>query len=132
MRESTQIKLHFLFGTMDFLTGLMLLAFPDWTQSLLHLNVPLESEQALLQLIGAFVLATGSAYALPFVLKGRLAVACSHVWILTCLDRFLIALVVSLLIVTDRLSISWCLVALTDASIALIQITWLKGVNRGS
>lgn len=112
-------------GSCDGLTGLMLLTAPLFTLKLMGIT-PLPAEPIYMRWIGAFVFSVGSSYALPFLstdprthhrrLMGVLELTA---WIRICIGLF-----VAVGVVTQGLASGWTSVALTDGTLATVQL-WL-------
>jgi hypothetical protein len=114
-------------GLTDTSTGLLLIARPEFTLGIMGIqSVPMEI--VYMQFIGAFVLATGSAYLVMLRLYQRLKdlSLIKTTLILTAWLRLVIGLFVSAAVIRGALECAWIMVAITDGSFALIQIGALR------
>ena len=117
-------------GTMDACTGLMLVVGPGLTLRLM--SVPAVGTEAMpfLSWMGVFIAGIGLSYAL--VLRGDREG--QTVWIFTSLVRLLVALFLTVKILSGSLSTAWVLVAATDAVVAAVQLIviragWWRGAG---
>ena len=111
-------KLLLLFaGSMDSLTGLLLITAPELTAGLMRVQTT-PQPIVFLQWIGVFVLGIGSSYFYPLL---RDAGQTRTVLLLTAWPRLLVALFVGQAVLTGRLDPAWSGVALVDGLLALIQ-----------
>jgi hypothetical protein len=110
-------------GTMDALTGLLLVTAPGFVLQLLKIAPPSADALVFLSWIGVFVMAVGLSYG--FALgshRGR----GETVWAFTALVRVLVAVFVVVRIVGGSLEAAWGMVALSDFSVAVVQILILR------
>jgi len=120
---------NFAVGATDAGTGLLLVVAPEFTLRLMRVPPPEPAAMVFVSWIGAFVAAVGCAY---FLAPRRLAdaTACARlatVWRVTTIARGLVAAFVTWRVVDGLLPVEWLTVALTDAVIAAVQFTWLRG-----
>ena len=109
-------------GAMDASTGLLLVTCPGWVLATLGI-APLPAESGvLLRWIGVFVGAVGLSYGLA--LKGEREG--EAVWAFTALVRGMVAAFVTVNIVGGTLEPAWAGVAVTDAVVAVVQVTGLR------
>lgn len=116
-------------GTMDALTGVLLMAVPGFTLRLMGLAVP-AGEWIWVSWIGAFVFAVGACYffALRPLVDRESRIGCAMVWRMTASARTVVALFLIGKIVSGALDRGWATVAITDAIVATVQ--WV-GLKRG-
>ena len=118
-------------GSMDALTGLMLIAAPAVVLRLLGITGISPDALVFLSWIGVFVLSVGLSYGLALGKRGW----GEATWIFTAATRILVAAFLTTKILDESLMRPWALVALADASVAILQIAilragWWKEVRR--
>ena len=106
-------------GSMDFLTGLLLVVAPGFVLGLLRIEQPSADALVFLSWIGVFVAAVGLSYGLAL---GKNRDRCETVWMITGLVRIMVAAFLTVRIVDGSLSVPWALVALSDAGVAAVQV----------
>jgi Na+-driven multidrug efflux pump len=109
-------------GSMDTLTGLMLLADPAGVLRLLRIAPPSPDALVFLSWIGIFVMAVGLSYGLALNKRGR----GEAVWMFTSGVRMLVAVFLTFRILDHSLEKPWILVAVADATVAIVQIAILR------
>jgi hypothetical protein len=119
-------------GSMDALTGLLLVLAPGMVLDLLGIAPPSPDAMVFISWIGVFVTAVGLSYGFALG-KGR--GRGEAVWIFTSLVRLLVAVFLIVRILDESLARPWALVALADGAVAVVQIAilrkgWWKGVSR--
>jgi hypothetical protein len=127
MNRTILLAYQLLAGASDTTTGALLLVAPALTLRLMQLHAP-DAAMVYLSLVGAFVFAVGLAY-----LYGAWLVACNGcrrrlemVWLLTAFTRTSVAVFVFSQVLTSTLEAGWLTVALTDATLVLIQTIGLR------
>ena len=118
-------------GSMDSLTGVWLIFYPAGVLSLLGIAPPNGEALIYLSWIGVFVLSVGLSYGLALGKRGW----AEATWIFTSGTRILVAVFLAAKILDETLVKPWALVALADATVAIIQIAilragWWKEVHR--
>jgi hypothetical protein len=118
-------------GSMDALTGILLIFFPVLVLKMLKIEPPSADALVFLSWIGVFVMSVGLSYGLALGKRGR----AEAVWVFTSLVRIMVAVFLMVRILDGSLQKAWALVALSDASVALIQIAilragWWREVHR--
>ena len=118
-------------GSMDALTGILLIFFPVLVLKMLNIDLPSADALVFLSWIGVFVMSVGLSYGLALGKRGR----AEAVWIFTSLVRIMVAVFLTGRILDGSLQRAWALVALSDAVVALIQIAilragWWREVHR--
>lgn len=118
-------------GSMDALTGLLLVLAPGRVLEQLGIARPAEDALVFVSWIGVFVMAVGLSYGLALGKRGWGEAA----WSFTSLVRLLVAVFLTTQILGETMAKPWALVALTDAAVALVQIAvlragWWKEVHR--
>jgi hypothetical protein len=114
-------------GLCDSATGLLLIAAPAWTLSLMGLTV-IPQPIVFVRYIGIFVLSVGLTYvwaAVHWPFRMRARKEWSTQWKMTALIRSLVALFVVWQVAAGALELRWISVALSDGAFALIQWTGL-------
>lgn len=109
-------------GSMDALTGLLLVVFPAWVLQCLRIAPPAPDALVFLSWIGVFVGGVGLSYllALGDRRSGK------TVWMFTALVRTLVAVFVIAQIDIGSLAPAWLMVALTDAVVAVVQMAVVR------
>ena len=115
-------------GAMDALTGVMLVFFPAMTLGLIGIVPPPHESLVLVSWIGVFVTGVGLSYGMAL---GSPAYGAA-VWGVTGLVRALVAVFLTIKILSGALAPAWLMVALTDGVVAAAQFTvlrmgWWKG-----
>jgi hypothetical protein len=110
-------------GSMDALTGLLLVIAPAGVLRLLKIGAPSADALVFLSWIGVFVMSVGLSYGFAL---GRHRSRGETVWAFTALVRMLVALFLTVNIVSGTLESAWAVVALSDASVAVVQIAILR------
>jgi hypothetical protein len=118
-------------GSMDALTGILLIFFPVLVLKMLKIEPPSADALVFLSWIGVFVMSVGLSYGLALGKRGR----AEAVWVFTSLVRIMVAVFLMVRILDGSLQRAWALVALSDAVVALIQIAilragWWREVHR--
>ena len=104
-------------GSMDAVTGLLLIVSPLLVLRLLGL-APLSAESLIfLNWVGVFVLAVGLSYGLALTGRAR----GEAVWMFTGMVRILVAVFLTIRIVTGAMEPAWLLVAASDGLVAAGQ-----------
>lgn len=118
-------------GSMDALTGLLLMFSPMLVLKMLRIEPPSPDALVFLSWIGVFVMSVGLSYGLALGKRSR----GEAVWIFTSMVRILVAVFLTVRILDGSLQKAWALVALADASVALVQgimlrAGWWREVHR--
>lgn len=118
-------------GSMDALTGLMLILTPEAVLRLLGILPQAQDTLVFVSWIGTFVLAVGLSYGLALGKRG----AGEATWVFTSLVRILVAAFLTVRILNESMVQTWALVAVADAAVAIVQIVilragWWKEVHR--
>lgn len=104
-------------GGMDALTGLLLIVAPLWVLRTLGIS-PLADESLLfLSWVGVFVLAVGTSYGLTLTGRAR----GETVWMFTAWVRGLVAVFLTIKVMTSAMEPAWWLVAASDGVVAVFQ-----------
>ena len=106
-------------GGMDAFTGALLLATPSRVLELLQIPPVGDEASLFLRWIGIFVMGVGLSYFFGLGRKGQ----GEAIWYATALIRTMVAVFLTTAILTDQMPMPWLLVAITDASVAIIQIS---------
>lgn len=109
-------------GSMDALTGLLLVAAPSLVLQSLGIAPPSPDALVFLSWIGVFVGGVGLSYAMALGDRRR----GKAVWMVTALVRTLVAAFVTWRIDTGSLAPAWLAVALTDAAVAVVQMAVVR------
>lgn len=110
-------------GSMDALTGLLLIFAPELVLKLLRIEPPSPDALVFLSWIGVFVMAVGLSYGFAL---GRHRGSGEAVWRFTALARILVAVFLIIQITGGRMAPAWAAVALSDGAVALVQMAILR------
>ncbi len=110
-------------GSMDALTGLLLIFAPASVLRLLKIEVPSPDAMVFLSWIGVFVMAVGLSYGLAL---GRHRGSGEAVWMFTSLARILVTVFLVIQITRENMAPAWLVVALSDGMVALVQMVILR------
>ena len=109
-------------GLMDTVTGVLLVMAPTLVLRLMWIAGQ-PAETVWLRFIGAFVAGVGMMYLHPLVAaKGRSATLLAAALEFTAIARAAVGLVVAVSVANGSLPAAWCSVAVTDLSLAAVQI----------
>lgn len=109
-------------GSMDAVTGLLLVFVPGLVLRLLRIEPPSADAWVFVSWIGVFVTGVGLSYGLAMGAAAR----AETVWIFTALIRSLVAIFLGAQIWAGALAPAWALVAVADASVAVGQLVILR------
>lgn len=111
-------------GSMDAITGMLLMVMPGWVLSILHISPVTADAEIFLRWIGVFVCGVGASYGLAA--WGR-AAAGEAVWIITAAIRLMVALFLVVQVRVGTMEAAWLMVAVSDGLVGLIQVAgvWL-------
>lgn len=109
-------------GSMDALTGLLLILVPGLVLQMLKIEPPSPDSQVFLNWIGVFVMAVGLSYGMALVGRTR----GETVWAFTALVRILVALFLVVRILDGTMDKTWALVGLSDGIVGILQIVILR------
>lgn len=109
-------------GSMDAVTGLLLVFVPGLVLGLLNIEPPTSDALVFLSWIGVFVTAVGLSYGMA--LGGR--TRGETVWAFTALVRILVAVFLIVRILDGTLASSWALVGASDGIVGVLQIVILR------
>lgn len=109
-------------GSMDALTGLMLMFAPTLVLDLLAIPHPSADSLVFLSWIGVFVMSVGLSYGLALGSRPR----GEAVWMFTSMARLLVAVYLTSRILGGSMDRAWALVAVSDATVALVQMALLR------
>ena len=132
MTKTTFLKLWSLaMGSMDALTGILLVFFPSLVLDLLRIPPPSPDALVFISWIGVFVMSVGLSYGLALGESGH----GRTVWIITSLVRYMVAAFITFRIINGSLHQAWALVALADGAVAMVQTAvlragWWREVSR--
>ena len=118
-------------GSMDAVTGLLLIFVPGLVLGMLGIAPPSPDALVFLSWIGVFVCGVGLSYGLALGRRSR----GETVWVFTALIRSLVAIFLTVRIINGTLSPVWAVVGISDAFVAVVQIVilragWWKGVAK--
>lgn len=109
-------------GSMDAMTGVLLIFFPALVMRMLKIEPPAEESLVFVSWIGVFVMSVGLSYGLALGKRGR----GEAVWMFTSLVRISVAVFLTVRILDGSLAKAWAMVALADAAVALVQMVALR------
>ena len=113
-------------GSCDFLTGVLLVAAPAFTLVLMGMTA-VPAEPILLRFVGVFVGSVGLAYLYPWALSPSARLArWKTVFEMTALVRLMVAAFVVAGVFGGALEVSWTTVAVTDLTLAAVQVWTLR------
>jgi hypothetical protein len=127
--EDAMTKINFLkfwsfaVGSMDALTGLLLIIAPGFVLRLLGIALPSPDALVFLSWIGVFVMGVGLSYGIAL---GNCRGRGEAVWAFTALVRMLVAVFLVVSISRGALESVWAVVALSDGVVAVVQIVILR------
>lgn len=118
-------------GSMDAVTGLLLIFVPALVLGLLGIAPPSPDAMVFLSWMGVFVCGVGLSYGLALGRRTR----GETVWMFTALIRAMVAAFLIVRIVHGSLAPAWAAVAVSDALVAIVQIVilragWWRGVAK--
>jgi hypothetical protein len=122
------ILYQYIAGLCDSITGLLLMAAPEWTLHLMGLTV-LPQPLTFVRYIGVFVLSVGLSYlwaAMRWPLTAHAHIGWSAQWKITALIRTLVALFVVWQVATAGIETRWITVAFSDGALAVVQWIGLR------
>lgn len=104
-------------GSMDAITGLLLIVAPAMVLRLLGIAQLAAESLIFLNWVGVFVMAVGLSYGIALTGRAR----GEAVWMFTGLVRILVAVFLTIRVVTGAMEPAWLLVAASDGLVALGQ-----------
>jgi uncharacterized protein YjeT (DUF2065 family) len=110
-------------GSMDALTGLLLIFAPSQVLRLLKVEVPSPDAMVFLSWIGVFVMAVGLSYGLALGIHRGAGQA---VWTFTAMVRILVTVFLIIQITQRNMSLAWAMVAMSDGMVALVQMVIIR------
>jgi hypothetical protein len=118
-------------GSMDAVTGLLLVFFPSWVLGLLNIDPPSPDALVFLSWMGVFICGVGLSYGLALGRRSR----AETVWAFTALIRAMVAVFLTVRIINGSLAPAWAVVGASDAFVAVVQIAilragWWKGAGK--
>lgn len=118
-------------GSMDAVTGLLLVFFPSLVLGLLRVDPPSPDALVFLSWMGVFICGVGLSYGLALGQRSR----GETVWAFTALIRAMVAVFLTVRIINGSLAPAWAVVGASDALVAAVQIGilragWWKGVEK--
>jgi hypothetical protein len=127
-REKITLLYLLLAGLCDTVSGLLLMADPVGTLTLMGVATPL-AEPLYMQWIGAFVFSVGLSYFTPFIVRNRWEQV-RGVLSVTLIVRIVIASFSGFSMLRGALDPTWITVPLSDAAMGIIQIVLLRLLAR--
>ena len=126
MERKLILILTLFMGTVDAVTGMLLMFLPEMTLGLMGINISY-TDWVFIRFVGAFVFGVGTSYLFGFfaVLKRNNWEEMGFVWKITAWVRLVIFVFMSVSIMTGLLEPSWIAVPVTDGSVALLQGYWV-------
>lgn len=110
-------------GSMDAVTGLLLILAPALVLRLLRIEAPSPDSLVYLSWIGVFVMAVGLSYGFAL---GKRRVSGETVWMFTAMARIMVTVFLVIQIARGAMAPAWIVVALSDGFVALVQMTILR------
>ncbi len=118
-------------GSMDAITGLLLVFFPSFVLGLLNIDALSPDALVFLSWMGVFICGVGLSYGLALGRRSR----GETVWVFTALIRAMVAVFLTVKIMHGSLAPAWAVVGASDAFVAVVQVVilragWWKGVGK--
>lgn len=118
-------------GSMDAVTGLLLVFAPALVLALLGMKPPSADALLFLSWVGVFVTGVGLSYAMAFGRRSR----GETVWAFTAMIRILVAVFLTIKILDGSMAPDWALVAGCDgvvgvAQVVLLRLGWWKEIPK--
>lgn len=118
-------------GSMDALTGLLLVVCPVAVLRLLGIAAPSSDALSYLSWMGVFVGTVGLSYTMALGERAR----GETVWMFTAMVRILVALFLTVKIISGSMPAAWAMVGVSDGFVGIVQIMilragWWKGVAK--
>lgn len=110
-------------GSMDALTGMLLIFEPASVLRLLKIEASSPDAMVFLSWIGVFVMAVGLSYGFAL---GKHRGAGQAVWRFTSLVRILVVVFLVIQIIRENMAPAWMAVALFDGFVAMAQMVMLR------
>jgi len=112
----------FAVGSMDALTGVLLILAPGPVLRLLGIAPPPSEALVFLSWIGVFVMGVGLSYSMALGRRAR----GEAVWGFTALVRMMVVVFLTTEILAETMAPAWAMVAAADAFVAVVQIVILR------
>lgn len=109
-------------GSMDAVTGLLLIFAPGLVLGLLGIAAPSADSRVFLSWIGLFVMAVGLSYSMALGSRER----GETVWMFTALVRILVAVFIAARVIEGSLAPAWAMVGISDGVVGLVQLLILR------
>lgn len=109
-------------GSMDAVTGLLLIFVPARVVKMLGIEPPSPEAQVFLSWMGVFVAGVGLSYAMAMGKRS----SGETVWASTALIRIMVAIFLTVEILNGTLAPEWALVGGSDGIVGLLQIVILR------
>lgn len=118
-------------GSMDAVTGLLLIFFPALVLGMLGIATPSPDALVFLSWMGVFICGVGLSYGLALGSRSR----GETVWVFTALIRAMVSVFLTVKIIQGSLTPAWAVVGASDAFVAVVQVAilragWWKGVGK--
>ncbi len=110
-------------GSMDALTGLLLVFAPELVLRMLRIDPPAPEVMVFISWIGVFVMAVGLSYGFALGIRRSRG---ETAWMFTSLVRLMVAAFLTFHVLDESLARPWALVALSDGAVAAVQIAILR------
>ncbi|MES2475329.1 MAG: hypothetical protein V4640_06090 [Verrucomicrobiota bacterium] len=109
-------------GSMDAVTGLLLIFVPALVLKLLGIEPPSSDALVFLSWMGVFIAGVGLSYGMALGNRSR----GETVWAFTAMIRILVAVFLTIRILDGTLAVNWGLVGVCDGVVGLSQIVILR------
>ncbi|MES2437551.1 MAG: hypothetical protein V4584_00700 [Verrucomicrobiota bacterium] len=109
-------------GSMDAVTGLLLIFVPTLVLKLLGIGAPSTDALVFLSWMGVFVAGVGLSYAMALGGRSR----GETVWVFTAMIRILVAIFLTVKILEGVLEINWGIVGVFDGIAGVLQLVILR------
>lgn len=109
-------------GSMDAVTGLLLIFVPALVLKLLGIEVPSSDALVFVSWMGVFIAGVGLSYGMALGKRSR----GETVWAFTAMIRILVAVFLTVRILDGTLALNWGLVGVCDGIVGVSQIVILR------
>lgn len=109
-------------GSMDAVTGLLLIFVPALVLKLLGIDPPSADALVFLSWMGVFIAGVGLSYGMALGKRSR----GETVWAFTAMIRILVAIFLTVRILDGTLAVNWGLVGICDGIVGVLQVVILR------
>lgn len=109
-------------GSMDAVTGVLLILVPSLVLKLLGIETPSADAMVFLSWMGVFIAGVGLSYGMALGRRSR----GGTVWVFTAMIRILVALFLTFRILDGTLALNWGIVGVSDGIVGVSQLVILR------